>query len=164
MPTRMVIPRETPVVKKKDLTVTEAWDAMLRYVQQVVFRVPITIGVVALSGQGAAIATTIIPTQGLDAGVYRVSLQARISRPASTSSAVTPTITWIDGGVSCSFSMNPVSGNTTSSQASATVLLRLDSQTKVSYSVDYVSIGATTAQYELNVILEQVQIAPELAP
>lgn len=109
---------------------------------------------VVLTGQSASIGNTAIPTGALAAGTYRVSTYARITRAATTSSSLQITITWTDGGVTCSSTSAALTGNTTSTTQSQTLVLTSDQGVAVSYSTTYATLGVTTMTYSLNVILE----------
>lgn len=108
-----------------------------------------------LTAQVAAIPATAIATQSLSAGLYRLSWYARITTPASISSILTLTFSWVDGGVACSFSGSAINGNLTTSLQSGTIFIRVDPGTLVNYAASYTSVGTAMA-YALDVILELV--------
>lgn len=111
---------------------------------------------VAKTAQSAAIAATSVTSGTLAPGLYRVSYYARITQAATTSSSLTVTLAWTDGGVACSESGAAMTGNTTSTQQTGSRVIRVDSATQVTYATAYASSGATPMQYALSVVLESL--------
>jgi hypothetical protein len=111
------------------------------------------IGSVSLEAQASSSASTEIQTPTLSAGLYQVSYAARITQAATSSSSLTVTILWTDGGVACSQAGVALTGNTTSTQQSGFLLLQADAGSTVRYSTTYASSGATPMQYQLAVRL-----------
>lgn len=110
---------------------------------------------VSVSAANAAISATPAYTV-TSTGYYRVSVYARIVGVAATSSSLTPTIAWTDGGVACSFTGSALTGNTTATVGSFTFLVRADQATAITYSTAYASNGAGEMDYDLVVTVEQV--------
>lgn len=108
-----------------------------------------------VSGSSAAIGITAIGA-AVASGIYRVSFYARITRAATTSSSLTVTVSFTDGGVACTKTFTAITGNTTGTTGSETYLVRSDSGTNISYATAYASVGATTMQYDLTVELESI--------
>lgn len=113
---------------------------------------------VALEGQNASIgATPAYTTQS--AGYYRVSVYARVMTAAVTSSSLTVTIDWTDGGIAVTKSAAAITGNTTASEIDPFVfLIRADQATAINYSTTYASNGAGEMQYRLTVVVESVPV------
>ena len=114
---------------------------------------------VVVTGKNAAIGTTAIPTEVLDAGLYRVTWYARITTAATTgaqTSSLTVTVAWTDLTVSQSFSGAAITGNAVTTNQSETKLLYVDAATPISYSTAYASDTASQMQYRLSVYLERV--------
>lgn len=112
---------------------------------------------VSLTAQTAAIAATTIVITTLPAvpsGLFRWTFYARIATPAGTSSSVTVTAFWTDGGVACSHVFAAITGNTTATNASGTTLLRADPDTAIGYSVAYASNPGAAMAYNLDIELE----------
>lgn len=118
---------------------------------------PARVETVSVENQGAAIGTTAIPTPALAAGLYRVSYYARITRAATTSSSLTISIGCTETAVSVTFSGAAMTGNTTATVQSGSVLIRIDASTPISYSTAYASSGGTSMVYRLDVVLEVVE-------
>lgn len=114
------------------------------------------LGSVAETAQGAAIATTDIPTSTLQEGLYRASYSLRITRAATTSSSAGMTFGWTTNGVSVTQTFTAVTGNTTASQTSGSITIQVDAATPVTYAISYASVGATSMQYAFNVRLEEL--------
>lgn len=112
---------------------------------------------VALTGQGAAIATTSIPTDGdLSAGLYRVTWYARITTAAGVSSSLTVSFGWTDGAISQTHSGAAITGNTTTTFQSGTLLLRTDAASPITYATTYASNAAGVMRYSLYITLERL--------
>ena len=117
---------------------------------------PRRLSVVTLTGQGASIGATDIPTQSLGAGLYRITYYARITRPATTSSSLTVTFGWTESGVSLSQSGAAMTGNTTTTQQNGSLLVLSDDASPITYATTYASVGGTSMQYRLSIVLEKV--------
>jgi hypothetical protein len=111
---------------------------------------------VSLTVQAAAIATTPVPLAALGAGLYRITIYARITQPATVSSSLTVTVGWTDGGVSVVASGAAIIGNTTATQQSFSQLVKLDQATPLTYATAYASVGGTPMQYALEVVIEEL--------
>jgi hypothetical protein len=109
---------------------------------------------VTLTQQGAPIGPTPLPIGNLQAGLYRVSWYLRITQAASSSSSVTVTIGWNDGGP-LQLSGAPVTGNTTATVQSGMFFIHITAA-PITYSTAYASVGATPMQYALLLALESV--------
>lgn len=112
---------------------------------------------VRLANRTASIGTTPIPSPSLSAGLYRVSVYARITRAASVSSSLIVTVGWTELGLSLLDPWPAVTGNTvTSVLTSPPKVVQIDGATPVSYATTYVSVGGTTMEYELMIVLERI--------
>jgi len=111
---------------------------------------------VKASTQAASISATSFSILSVSPGLYRLSMSARISRAATTSSSLIVTFGWTAGGVSCTTASPAMTGNTTATVSSLTVLARVDEATAITYATTYASAGGTTMQYDLDVSCELV--------
>ena len=111
---------------------------------------------VKASTQAASISATSFSILSVSPGLYRLSMSARISRAATTSSSLIVTFGWTSGGVSCTTASPAMTGNTTATVSSLTVLARVDEATAITYATTYASAGGTTMQYSLDVSCELV--------
>ena len=145
--------------------VSSPWFEYFLQMQDRAEKSPYAIGTLfdMLTGQTAAIAATSLTistptglTTKLSKGLYRVSTYVRITQAASTSSSLTVTLGWTDGTVACTSSGSAVTGNTTATTGSQSVMIRSDADGSVTYATAYSSSGATAMQYRLDVVLEQV--------
>jgi len=118
---------------------------------------PERLTIISKTAQSASIGTTSLLASP-SAGLYRVSVYARITRAASTSSSLIVTISWTEGGVSCSRPLTALTGNTTATTPDPpfTVVLRSDVTVPISYATTYVTSGATSMQYRLDVAVEEL--------
>jgi hypothetical protein len=119
-------------------------------------RTPQTLDTVQASTQEASISATTFAILSVSPGMYRLSMGARISRAATTSSSLIVTFGWVSSGVSCTTSSAAMTGNTTATVGSLTVLVRVDEATAITYATTHVSVGGTTMQYSLDVSCEQI--------
>lgn len=113
---------------------------------------------VTLSTQSAAITATAFEGGTLVAGNYRFSYCARITQAATTSSSLTVTFAWTEGGVAQSYSGSAITGNTTATRQSNTQMIRVDADTSVTYSTAYASVGATAMNYSLDILFERIRV------
>ncbi len=111
---------------------------------------------VELAGQNASIGVTAIPSESLSAGWYRVTVYARATTAATTSSSLIPTITAIDNGLSVTQSGAALTSNSVTLPASWTFFVYSDAASPISYSITYASVGATALVYRIGIVLEQV--------
>lgn len=132
------------------------WERWMMWLEQAMHDVDRTIGRVSVRSYGAAITTTAVPTPGLATSLYVVRYALRVARAATTSSSLTVTCGWVDGGVGCSQAGVAVTGNTTASQQNGSLVVRADKGTTITYAVAYASVGATSCQYHLDVTVTEM--------
>ena len=118
-------------------------------------RTPEIVQTVSLTGQTASLSTTTISVLSLAPGVYRLTAAARITTAATTSSSLTLTFGWTQT-VACTASSTAVTGNTTATTVSFSVVARADQATALTYATTYVSSGGTAMVYRLDVAVEQL--------
>ena len=117
---------------------------------------PHLLDTVQASAQEASISATDFAILSVSPGMYRLSMGARISRAATTSSSLIVTFGWVSGGVSCTTSSTAMTGNTTATVGSLTILVRVDEATAITYATTRATAGGTTMQYSLDVSCEQI--------
>ena len=117
---------------------------------------PPTLDTVQLSTPAASISAPHFAIMSVSPGVYRLSMGARISRAATTSSSLTVTFGWTASAVACTTSSTAMTGNTTATVGTLTILVRVDEATAITYATTYASAGGTTMQYSLDVSCEQL--------
>ena len=105
---------------------------------------------IALTAQAVSISATAVPLGTLDAGLYWVTVYARITQADPTSSSLTVTIGFTTGGVACSFSGDALTGNTTNTVQSFSRLIRIDQGTTITYATTYSGRGM---RYSLDVLV-----------
>jgi len=149
------LPRD-PIAEKGTGVIPRVWASWLQALAQQVDAASFRLQTVSLTAQGATIVTTSVPIASLTTGLYRVSVSLRVTRAASSSSSATVTLGWTDGGVACSQAFAALTGNTTASVQSGSVLVRCDQDGPLTYGVVYASAGGTTMQYALDLVVEAI--------
>ncbi len=149
-------PYGDPIARPSDGRLSLPWVNWFTTLQQDVQEAPYRLTTVTVAGQTAAIGATALPLGALATGLYRVSYLARVTTPASTSSSLTVTLGFTNGGVSCTIAGAAMTGNSTSTVQSQTVLVSIDASTPLTYSTAYSSTGATAMAYSLWLVAEQV--------
>jgi len=115
---------------------------------------PSSISPQSLTGQTASIGVTPIPLGSINQGLYRLTYYFRITSPGTTSS-LSVTFGWTDGGVACTKTSTAVMGNTTSTTDSNTYMIRSDAGLPITYSTTYASTGPAMA-HSLYIVVERV--------
>jgi hypothetical protein len=108
---------------------------------------------IMLTGIVGSIGTSLL-VPNAPAGVYRLSYSVRISRAATVSSSIIVTFQWTTAGVVQTFNSPALTGNTTTSLQSGTILASIDGGSLISYSTAYASVGGTTMAYDLALAVE----------
>lgn len=136
--------------------VTPSWRDALTRVWQRLNSVPVLV----LHSQQAALGAAISPATVLavlpETGLYRVTWYARVSRAATSSSSLQLTVGWTDGGVACTQAGAALTGNTTATCESVSLVVAADVATNLTLAVAYTSSGATSMQYNYVVLVEQL--------
>jgi hypothetical protein len=130
------------------------WQRWFNSLKQALLTTPGIMGSVALRAQASSVATTPIPTPTLSPGLYRITYYSRVTQPATLSSSLELTLSWVDGGVTCSVTTPAVIGNTTASIITGQQIVSIDNGTQVSYATTYSSVGATPMRYTLSIAFE----------
>lgn len=144
----------------KSLQVTEVWRTWFRSIRDSVNRSPQVVGSAHFSARAVALGPIlkigVAPT--LVAGVYRVTVQIRVTKADAVSSAVRHGTTWTDGGVVQARLGTNVTGNTTTSYDSDTFLVRIDDGTAIDIETIYSSFSAppNEMQYEIDAYVESL--------
>ena len=107
------------------------------------------------STQSATISATAFTVPSVIPGLYRLSMAARITRAATTSSSLTVTFGWTQA-VACTSSSVAMTGNTTATTGTYTVLIRVDQDSSMTYATPYASSGGTSMQYRFDVTCEEI--------
>ena len=135
------------------------WERFFRELQSV----PLFLGRLVWNNGESAIAGRVLVTDRLQPGVYRLTYYARIQQAATTSSQLTVTFSWTDGGVAQTRSGALMNGNTTTTIQQDQILIRVDTNTNVTLSTTRASVGATPMTYNLDITLERV-LGEDLRP
>jgi hypothetical protein len=114
-----------------------------------------TVTTTAVSTQSASIAATPIDV-GTAAGIYRLSIYARLTQAATTSSSLMVTIGWTDGTVSVSKAYAALVANTVTTVLAETLPVQIDANASLTYATTYASVGGTPMIYRLAIAAERV--------
>lgn len=109
---------------------------------------------VELENRSASIGTTSITSNALSAGIYRLAYYARITTAASVSSSLDFTFSWVDDGVTVTTTTTSLTGNTTGTFGSGSLLIMVDNTTQVTYAATRASVGATAMIFKATFTLE----------
>jgi hypothetical protein len=151
-------PGRDPLVEKDGKLTSKRWP---EWFYNLVTRLNRTVDrrqIVALTGQTASIVATDVPLPTLTAGLYRVTYYARVTRAATTSSELTVSLRWTDGGVTITRAGTLLNGNTTGTYETGSALVRIDNATTLRYLTTYASVGATAMAYALYLVVEEVPL------
>ena len=147
-----------PPIREKfdgeDGTTRRPWVDWLTSLTQQVVAAPERIATTSATGQSVSIPATDL-SDGT-AGLYRITYYARITTAAVTTSSLTVTFSWTDGGVVCSLSGAAMTANTTTTVQTGTALVRSDASAPITYATTYASNGAGEMKYQLDVTVEGV--------
>ena len=147
---------ETPVTRNSITgRVTQAMRYWLLALADRVNTTPNRIASATGSTQAASISTTAFAISSVLPGLYRLSMAARITRAASTSSSLILTFGWTQA-VACTAASVAMTGNTTATTGTFSVLVRVDQDSSITYATTYVSSGGTSMQYRFDVTCEQI--------
>lgn len=151
------LPITTPLVEpdaKNQLLINFLWLQAFTTRDQQLAQTTQTVTDTTVAGTAAIGATAL--DVGVNGGLWRVNVIARITTPATTSSSLTPTFRWTTSGVALSRTMTAITGNTTSTYSVDTFPVRLDANTSLTYETAYASVGATAMQYSLEMAVERL--------
>jgi hypothetical protein len=154
--TTLRMPVREPVIDENGI-VQRAWRLFFRTQNDTLSYASVNAGSVSKTVQQASIAATPVPMT-VSAGFYRVSVYARRTQAATTSSDLKVDIGFTESGASLTVTTGTDSTNTTSKVVTGNWVLRVDQTTTITYATTYASVGATPMQYRLDVVVEQVQV------
>ena len=135
---------------------TDVWNRWFDQLNLTLEAAPSRIKTAQLTAQQGSISPIDLSGGALSSGLYRVSYYARITQAATTSSSLTVTIDWQDGGLTQNFSGAAITGNTTTTNQSGGILIKVDGLNPIRYSTTYRSVGGTPMQYALAVTIEEI--------
>ena len=150
------MPVREPMIDDNGI-VQRAWRLFLRNQNDKLAVASVNAGSVSLAVQAASIAATPVPMT-VNVGYYRVSVYARRTQAATTSSDLKVDIGFTESGASLTVTTGTDSTNTTAKVLTGSWVLRVDQTTTITYATTYASVGATPMQYRLDVVVEQVQV------
>ena len=142
---------------KLPATLSEGWGYFLTTLLNIVNICPSRQGSAEAHLQNASIAATDLTDGTFGAGLYRLTYYARVTKAAGVSSSLQVTFAWTDHAIAQTSSGAAMTGNTTTTQQSGTVLVYSNAASPISYSTTYASNGAGEMEYSLYVVIERVQ-------
>jgi hypothetical protein len=162
--TQPPIPNDDSVVRRvqrpgdpiEKFLITEPWQEYFDDQSTVLNQTPRRINSVVVSDSEASIGATDFSGGTLPAGLYRAAYYARITQAAGTSSSLEVTLDWTDHSISCSYTGAAMTGNTTATLQSQTLLIYIDAVSPVRYSTTYASVGSPVMSYSIYFTLERV--------
>lgn len=155
--TSLVTPPDNPRSPDAAYYIDPVWYRWL--VESLVTRVQAgttVVKTVTLTAQNASIATTSIPIGSVASGLYRLSWYTRVTTIGTVSSSLTVTFSWTESGIPLSSSGAAMTGNTTSTTQTGSILVRSDSAAALSYATTYASNGAGEMKYRIDLVAEFV--------
>lgn len=137
-------------------TVTKYWHEWCAILVRALKTCDAQVGRVASTSNAATIGASDIPLTRTTSGLYAIRYYVRVTRAATSSSSLTVVLAWTDGGVACQHTGAALTGNTTATNQSGTVVARLDAGTVPRYAVTYATSGATTALYAVDISVQEI--------
>lgn len=137
-------------------TMPDSWVKFLTSVTQTVSQQPLRIRASSSTGQTASITSTNLTAGAISTGLYRITHYTRVTQAASSSSSLSVTYAWTDGGVPQSITFAAITGNTTTTNDSRTFSVHADAASPITYATTYASVGGTVMAYRLDIWLEQI--------
>ncbi len=111
----------------------------------------------AVAGLNDAVAATPLPLGSLSTGLYRVMTYLRITSPDGVSSSVTPQLSFIDDGVTCTMTGVALTSDDIDKPVSQAFLVAVDQPGPISFATLYASNTPNAAAYKAVVTVERLQ-------
>ncbi len=157
LPIRARMPVRSELADEDGL-ISRTWRLYLRGQGDTLASSPVVAGRKSLAaGQAAAIGATPMPI-AVEAGFYRVSIYARRTQVATTSSDLAVLIGFTESGVSLTVTTGVDATNAVTKVLAGSWVIKCDANTTITYETTYASVGAQPMQYKLDVIVERVQV------
>jgi len=135
--------------------ISKSWQIWLQ--QSLVDQVqsaPSSLRIVVLIDQNATIGATPIPLASITAGQYRLQWYARITTPDGVASSLTISAGWTESATTLSISGAAMTGDTTTTVQTGTLLLQADANAAITYSAVYSSNTPGAMRFRLSISLE----------
>jgi hypothetical protein len=153
---RQKMPVREPMASPDSGTITRPWRLFLRERTDIVSQTPLRVGSANLAGQNAGIGPTQVPGS-FPPGLYRVSIYARRTTVATTSSSLGVTIRFLDGGQALVITTGVNTDNKVDAIVAGSGMVRIGANSPVTYEVEYASVAPGEMRYSLDVVVEQIQ-------
>lgn len=149
-------PPPLELIERKDGRLSRVGQQWFLSLTQALQQATTTLKSVSLTAQSASLTTTTVPLGTFAAGLYRVTYYARVTTAAGVASSLDVTVGWTDGAVPCSVTSAAMTGNTTSTVQSGSVLVHVDANGPITYATTYASNPASAMVYRLDLAVEAV--------
>lgn len=150
------IPYDTGIVEGKDDPISSVWYLWFYSLVALLTAAPKLLDTLSLSAQHASISTTPLPINDISGGYYRISVYARVTRSASTSSSLTVQLGWTENGSALVYPFPALTSNLTTAVLMQEIVVKADQAAPITYSTIYASVGATAMEYSLDIVTERV--------
>lgn len=150
-------PLMNAVVNRVTGTLSDVWQEWFLRIPPTLASIPNIVNVMELAEQNTSLPAADFSQAELPTGLYRASYLARITTAAGVSSSLTVVITWTDRGVTKTLAGAAITGNTTATYQSGSVLIYVDAGTDVTYTTTYASNAAGAMKYGLALTLERLR-------
>lgn len=144
------------LIKHLRMMLADSWIKFFTAQGDLITASPSRIALTELEAQNTSLSATPLEIGSVASGLYRITYYARITTPAVTSSSLTVTFSWTDGGVSPSVSGAAMTGNLTTTVQSGTQTVQIDDGTPITFATTYASNGAGQMQYSLRIAVERL--------
>jgi hypothetical protein len=114
-------------------------------------------GPVLSSEQSAAIPVTPLPLGSISAGMYRVSAYLRVTQPDGVASSVTPQVSFVNDGVTCTATGTPLTSDAIDEPNSSTFVIQVDAPGPISFGTIYSSNTPGAMEYKSILVVERLQ-------
>src|SRR4029434_6701873 len=110
-----------------------------------------------LTNQSAAIPITTIPLPLLSSGLYILRYYARVTTPDGVSSSLTVKLGWTESSVALTASSPAMTGDSTTTVTSSSIMVNLDANTPLTYQTLYASNTPNKMKYRLSITVEMME-------
>lgn len=129
---------------------------IIRSLMKRVSQTAIVLLAVVLEDQNASVSSTPFELEPISEGTYRIAWYAEVTTAAVTSSSLTVTIGFTHNSKSLSISGAAMTGNTTTTIQTGSIVVDADQNSPLTYATTYASNGAGQMVYYLRFVIEQL--------
>jgi len=142
---------------EKGQVTTEPWNRFFRDLRTDLDNTPRILPNASVSEAdlNASVAATTLLTPEQD-GLYSFQFYTSVLTAAGVSSSLTPALNWTEGGVAKTHTFTAMTGNTTTTNASESYLVKADGDAPIRYVLTYASNAASAMHYAFYAVLASV--------